>query len=327
MRSPTLLAAALLSLLACGAYAQATDSAELHRLITDKQFSQALQKITAGLALKGPAAQTVDRYELLMLKGECHLQTKAASTAIDAFTAAAKEAANDHDKSLAQAHIILLKASRAFAYTPKLSADKTRLAPIDILDPASRRRAFLAMFLDELSANDAKLKSAKSAKTLPPIAAAFKPLDEMEALELASKEPTAELEKVKSIRHDLAESAQKLIADALRTMSKRVGIIDKEANTFVEFYQDVPNPYAGVLQFRKQKAYRKKGLTDAQSKDLQATTATCDKLNLALTELATGLKVEEKTFDPFAEEAAHLRKEVDRILDTDYQKVYDRIPR
>jgi hypothetical protein len=305
-------------------------SDELHQLVANKRYPEALQRITAGLALKGPAAKSVDRCDLFMLKGECHLQMRATSMAIDAFNNAAREAellSDDHRHSIAAAHAALLKASKAFAYTPKTAPDKTRPVPIDILDQASRRQAFLAMLVDELAANDAKLKAAKAAKSLPPFAQVFKPLNEMEGLELAAKEGSTTAEKIGSLRKELAESAKKMLADALRNMSKRIGDIDKEAGTFTVFYQDTTDPLSPVPRILREKVYRKKGLTDAATKELQETTQTCDKLGLALSELASGLKVDDNTFEPFSDEASRIRKEVERILDTDYLKIYRELPK
>lgn len=305
-------------------------SEEVHQLVADKRYPEALQRITAALALRGPAAKSVDRCDLFMLKAECHLQMRAVSMAIEAFNNAAREAellSDDRRQLIASADVALLKASKAFAYTPKAVPDKTRPKPIDILDPASRRQAFLAMLVDELSANESKLKAAKTAKSLPPIAALFNPLNEMEGLELAAKEGSTEAEKVGSLRKEVAESAKKMLADALRSMSNRIGDIDKEAGTFVEFYQDTTDPFSVVPQIRREKVYRKKGLTDAATKELQETTQTCDRLGLALSELATGLKVDEKTFEPFSDETGRIRKEVERILDTDYLKIYREIPK
>src|SRR5881394_4012322 len=85
---------------------------ELHRLVAEQQYAPALQKITAALALKGPAAKSVDRFQLFMLKGECLLQTKATRLALDAYAAAIKEAASDRDRSLAEAHETLVKESK-----------------------------------------------------------------------------------------------------------------------------------------------------------------------------------------------------------------------
>src|SRR5690242_3896880 len=98
---------------------QSANLEELQRLVSEQQYAPALQKITAALALKGPAAKSVDRYQLFMLKGECLLQTKATRLALDAYAAAIKEAASDRDRSLAEAHETLVKESKGFAYTPK----------------------------------------------------------------------------------------------------------------------------------------------------------------------------------------------------------------
>jgi hypothetical protein len=267
-----------------------------------------------------------------MLKGECHLQTKATRLALEAYAAAIKEAPSDRERALAAAQEMLIKSSKAFAYTPKTTAapapqpgtDKPRPAPIDILNPDSRKKAFAALLADELAANDAKFKSAKASKALPPIAQMFPTLAMMEGLELAASGGTGEAERVKALRADLTDAAKKTVAEALRAMSKRLGEIDKTANTFVEFYQESIDALARPVMT---KMYKKKGLTDAQSKELAETNATCDKLAPALAELGKALKADEKTFEPFSEEAARIRKEVDRVLDTDYLHVYRELPK
>jgi hypothetical protein len=271
----------------------------------------------------------VNRYELFMLKGECHLQLKVPRLAAEAYASAAKEAEKsgtpaeerEVERGVAAAHEMLVKASKAFAYTPRTASDKQKPVPIDILDLASRKRAFAAMLADEMAASDAKVVRAKAAKALPPIAELFKPLDTMEGLERAA---TGEAARVKALRAELTEAARRAVADALRGIDKSVGVIDKSAGTFVEFYQDSFDPLARPV---KVKAYRKRGLSDEQTRELQTANRTLDQIAPALTELARGLRVEARTFDPFAEDAARIRKEVDRILDTDYLRVYAEVPK
>jgi len=135
---------------------------------------------------------------------------------------------------------------------------------------------------------------------------------------------TGDAPKAKTLRSDLVEATRRAVADALRAMDKSVGVIDKSANTFVEFYQDTFDPLARPV---KVKAYKKRGLTDEQSKELHDATATCDKIAPALTELAKGLRAEPKTFDALEDEVGRIRKEVDRILDTDYLRVYPNLPK
>lgn len=307
-----------------------TAPSDIHQLVAERHYPAAMLKITAALALKGSAAKTVDRADLFMMKGECHLQMHALTLAIAAFDNAAKEAALNSDArlaSIAAAHAALLRASKAFAYTPRTAPDKSRPVPIDILDPARRRQAFLAMLVDQLAAAEPKLKAARTATRLPPIAACFKPLDEMEGLELAAKENSTQAEKVTALRKELTGSARKLLADSFRSMSQRIGDIDKEAGTYLEFYEDIPDPFGAPAAFRRRKAWKKKGLTDSDTQELEAATVTCDQVGAALTELTTGLKQEEKTFDPAETEAGRIRKEVERILDTDYLKIYRTPPK
>jgi hypothetical protein len=221
-----------------------------------------------------------------------------------------------------------VKESKGFAYTPKAlatGAEKTRPAPIDILNIDSRRKAFAALLADELTANDAKIKAAKTGKALPPLAQLFAPLAKMEGFELASTAGGAgEAVKVKAVRAELTDAAKKIVAEALRQMSKRLSEIDKSANTFVEFYQEGIDALARPVMT---KMYKKKGLSDDQNKELSETNATCDKLVPALAELAKGLGADDKAFQPFDDEAARIRKEVDRVLDTDYLRVYRELPK
>jgi hypothetical protein len=300
---------------------------DIRQLVAERQYPQAMQRITAALALKGAAGKAVDRYALFMLKGECHLQTKMIPQANDAYANAAKEpAATDAERAVAVAYGALLKATKAYAYTPRrVTATEGHASPIDILDKENRRRAFLAMLADEQAANEAKFKAAKAAKSLPPIAETFKPLAAMEGYERAA---TDDVVKVKELRGELLAKSKKILADALRDMSKRVGDVGKEANTFYETVQEVygraPN---GFPTTRKERVFKKKGLTEANTDLLKEATTTCDKLTLALGEVAKGLGVEETELDPFGDEARRVRKEVDKILDTDYLKTYRELPK
>src|SRR5207237_1398238 len=164
-----------------------------------------------------------------------------------------------------------------------------------------------------------------SAKTLGPITELATPLTAMEGVELAA---TADAEKVTAIRAELALRAKRVLADTLRDLTKQVTQIDKEANTFVETYQDVfDTTPLGNAKIRKERVYKKRGLTDPQTTTLQATNATCRQIDEGVAPMAAGLSVEEKEFEPFAEDANRLRKEVARVLDIDYQRVYREIPK
>jgi hypothetical protein len=177
------------------------------------------------------------------------------------------------------------------------------------------------MLADELATNDTTIRNAQTSGALPPMAQLFTPLATMEGLELAA---TGDDKQVKALRTELTDAAKKAVAAALRAMSNRVGQIDKSANAFVETYQEGVDALGRPAMV---KMYKKKGLTDPETRALSDTTATCDKISPALTELAKGLQAEDKTFDPFAEEASRIRREVERILDTDYLQTYRQLPK
>jgi hypothetical protein len=336
MMRTVLLAAAAVAVIgawAFGAAAQAPSSEEIHRLMGEKNYAQALQKITAGLALRGGAARAVNRYELLMLKGECHLQLKASSYAVDAFAAAAKDpSASAPERAVAAGYETLVRQAKGFAYTPRVAAGaaggagKARPAPIDILDPESRRRAFEALLADELAANEPKVAAAKASASLDPIAALFKPLWTMEGLERASTKDGG-APRVTALAGELTDRAKRILADALRGVAKRVGEIDKEANTFVETYQDVQDPFAVFPKPVRERVYKRKGLTDGQVNELRQAIGTCDRIPRALPALAEGLHAPGQAFEPFADEAARIRKDADRLLATDFMRVYKEIPK
>lgn len=330
MRRVTILALTILLLLPRPAPADISSPQEIRQLVDERTYAQALQKIAAALNLKGPAAKLVDRYDLWMLKAECHLQTKALPLAREAYASAAKEATTDTARAVAEAHVALLKAAKNFAYTPRTApnAEKGRPSPIDLLDRESRRRAFAALFDDEQAAAADALKAARAAKALPPLAAAFKPLATLTGIELAAAGADGQTPKSSSLRTELTEKAKKVLADNLRDLAKRVGEISKDANTFVETIQDVYDVTPlGQTTIRKQRVWKKRGLTEPQTTALQDATKTCDQLVPGLPELARGLGVDEATFDPMSEEAARIRKDVDRVLDTDYMKTYRELPK
>jgi hypothetical protein len=308
--------------------AQAPSSEEIHRLMGEKNYAQALQKITAGLALRGEAARAVNRYELLMLKGECHLRLKAGSYAAEAFAAAAKDPqASPPERAVAAGHEMLVRQAKGFAYTPRTpGADKSRPAPIDILDPESRRRAFEALLADELAANESKVAAAKASRSLDPIVALFKPLAMMEGLERASTKD-GDAPRVKALQAELTDRAKRDLADALRAVARRVGEIDKEASTFVEGFQDSQDPLTPYARPVRERVYKRKGLSDAQVNELRQANATCDRVPRVLPLLAEGLHAPDGAFDSFGDEAARIRRDVDRLLGEDFMRIYKEIPK
>src|SRR5688572_22292419 len=150
---------------------------EIHELFDDGKYPEVLKKLSRVLALKGNAAKAYDRYDLLMLKGEAHLQTRAGSAAMAAFKQAAEEAPDPQAASVARATERLVRRSKNLAYEPAVrdpdNPSRGAGEPIDIRDARRRRDALAALFADEMAAAAPRFKAARSSRTLPPIAEAI----------------------------------------------------------------------------------------------------------------------------------------------------------
>ncbi len=312
--------------------ARAADTAvdAVRVLVKDGQYPAALQRIAATLSLTGPAAAGVNKYELYMLKAECHLHTKQATLASDAYDKAATATKSEDPRSIALAHALLVKRSQEMAYKPKPApAAKPGGAvkaadPIDIVDAEMRKRAFAALFKDEMAANDAKFKAAEKAKALPPILEALKTLSTLQGIELSA---TGDAPKSKEMLKTLAEHTRQLLSTSLADISKRVSAIDRQATAWVEFTYEATVPYKNTAKVQRTKAWKRKGLTDSELSELKGDGATCDKIPAAVAMIAESLKTDAKEFAQFDTEAARIKKEIGRLLDIDYQQVSHTAPK
>ena len=68
---------------------------DIKKSMEEKNYREALQKLSRALSLKGPSAGQYDKHELLVLKAESQLNLKDVSGSAASFAAAAKEAKDD----------------------------------------------------------------------------------------------------------------------------------------------------------------------------------------------------------------------------------------
>jgi hypothetical protein len=143
-------------------------------------YRACLQKISQMLGGKLAPGGSKQRYDLLMLRGECQLNLKNRDLAVDAFEAASRVTFAKEDitpTANAKAIALLIERSPELRYKPKGKPDGDG---IDIVTPNSRKTAMTAL-LDELlpaaqSAADAAGKATDVAvmhEALEPIADAF----------------------------------------------------------------------------------------------------------------------------------------------------------
>jgi len=242
--------------------------AQMQQDMDSKNYPAALQQ--AARLLAEPTVH--NRYDVLLLKAQCHLYMKAAVLAGDAFTAAASATKTALPAAVATASHELVVNSTPLGYTPKFTrttpppAKTTTTAPasnaggknakgsgkkgsataggpdpfaikfspvdstvkpIDIVDPASRKTALVALYADELQAALPSLKAANSAKPLPAMLEALAKLAPLRPLELAAT--GADTENVAMVTALMTHAHQEM-SQALDSATKQEKQISTRAN-------------------------------------------------------------------------------------------------
>src|SRR4051812_40079846 len=154
---------------------------QLKALLAQQKYQDVIRGVARNLALKGPAAQSVDRYAMLMLRGEAYLRTRAVPPAVEAFAAAEKETTDASKRDLARANQILLKKSKPQGYLPRPSPT-SKPAAIPIAEEADRKAAWAALLNDELTAAAPKVKAATAGNSLNPIIDVARTLGDLHAV-------------------------------------------------------------------------------------------------------------------------------------------------
>jgi hypothetical protein len=201
---------------------------QLKQLFDSGKYAELLPKLNKALAAKGPAAAQYQKYDLWNMKGESLLRMHSSSPAAQAFTEAAATADKPEDAAIATATAALIKQSSGLKYMPQARADKStsRPAPIDIVDPESRKAAFAAFSADLLAKAKPRVDAAAHAQTLPQVIHAVQGLGDLRPVEVAA---TGSDTQSKQMLGDLATKASQLINGSLDQMSARVTAIGEQA--------------------------------------------------------------------------------------------------
>src|SRR5277367_6817784 len=88
----------------------------IDQLLQTHQYGAALKLTNKMLALRDPASQGFDPYQLWMLKGEAYIGTKSLEPAIAAFKSAAKATSDPHELAVAGCTVLLLQNSNPNTY-------------------------------------------------------------------------------------------------------------------------------------------------------------------------------------------------------------------
>jgi hypothetical protein len=285
---------------------------ELQSLFVEARYPDLLKSINRVLALKGKAADPYDRYEVLALKAETHLRMKAIAAAILTFTQMAEETKDPQQQAVAKASVVLLKKSRNLAYTPT-SGGRGKSAPIDLVDPASRRKALRQLLADELAVATPKVEKALDGRSLAAVAEALRSLQGIDVLERAAEGDDQES---KQISQELRDRGNAVMAKALQQMSKAVEEISKSANEMQEIHMVQPLVGGGSTDMVR---YRKRGLSRDDVTNLKAVIATCEEIAPNATGLARATGGKEKDIENLVDAADDLARRADKVLKAEYR--------
>lgn len=322
--------AVVLALSAAPAPAQPADPLPTHADIRQSfdagDYPRALQKLTRVLTLRGKAAEPYDRHALLVLQGETHLRMRAGTLAGKAFAEAAKEA-KDGPAAAADvaAELLVKRSSVGLAYQPKAKdpADKTKALPaIDIVDPASRKRAVAALFADEWAATEPRVRAAKQARTLPPILEALPTIRTLRWLELAA---VGGDNKTRELIGPLPDTAKKLLDASVKEMDESADAIRVMAMDVTTARVPVNDRQTGKV-IRIDTKYRYRGPTPRQFATLKEALSTCGKIYKSCDELGGTLGSTGKEFEGTKSAAETLGTKVKAMLDTNWETRFDAPP-
>lgn len=288
---------------------------ELQANLDAGKYQDVLRQVQQLLSSRTLPAGQYDKARLLELRGEAQLQLKQTAPAAQSFADAAEatddEKAQGQDKAMAQ----LLKRSPGGNYTPKFPVDGstprsgTRQAPISVLDAATRKEAFKAMFNDELKPLTPKLEAASRGNNLPQLLTSMKQVGDLRALEVAGTDKDTQ---TAALLDTLGTKASDMMTSAMDTMSQTVKEISAKAN---KTSTDMVTGPTGIQQQISTRA----GINSNEAKELQDIVATVQQIVdvcKALPEM-TG-RGASSPLKPVGTKAEQLLVQAQQVLDADY---------
>ncbi len=308
--------------------------------VQDKNYSRGLQD--AARLLADQSVQ--NRYDVLMLKAQCHLNLKMPDLARDAFSAAAKSTKVSKEMALATANQYVVGHAMQLAYTPKYTRltppnlaanvdnpDDTKAnkpqknapndsatdpyaikfapagitaKPIDIIEPDSRQTALQALYIDELARVLPGLKAAKNDQGIPAMLDAVSKITTLQQLELAATNADAE---TSAMLNTLITHAGKVMTTALESQTKLETQIKIQANQM----NTGTNIYGGRIR-------NKRGLSSDDSTALKNMITLCNDIVQACKAFDTAAGGENGVMSKVTTQADELAKRATKTLNARY---------
>jgi hypothetical protein len=167
----------------------------------------------------------VERFELLMMKGECQLQLTDRLGASSSFKAAAKVAGNLGEFAAARATALIIDRSPMGKFNPPFGSGEK---PIDIVPADSRKKAMASLQREIWSRSQPAIDAALRANTFPPIEAAGTPMIDAYLLEVAV---TGGAQETGKTMRDLGAHAFRLMQADVKRAAWRVEQFNLLANS------------------------------------------------------------------------------------------------
>jgi hypothetical protein len=293
-------------------------SADVLTMITDiqanletKQYPEAVKIASKVLALKGPAAAGVDRFEIMMQKGYAQAGMKSMSSAGITFKLAMKETKDPHQIALAKWTADLFKTAGSTTYTPKaLTTGGQKRGPFDLLDADQRKDAFGAFLEDNLSILEPKVKEATISQKLVDI---FPVLQQIIDLDQLDQIANSSDDKTSTLASGLLDHARNLLTNALKSDWSRVNDIDTHANIVTT----IPTQVVINNSLVTQTTSRKNGLSDSNRSELQNFISVCQKIHDAA-EAFLPLAKTDKDWSTIISDADRVAARASDVLNADY---------
>jgi hypothetical protein len=277
------------------------------KLIDDGKAAEALKQVNRLLAMRGKAAEGLDRHAVLLLKAEAHLRLKAAEAAAVAFRQAAGETEDAEQQAIARASEQLIRRSKNLAYTPKKVARGDKAEPIDVVNLESRRKALGAMFVDEIAPLLPKVEAAKEAKTVAPMVKAVAAVKELDYLELAAN---GSADQINGIVEDVKGRGKKMLTAVVEKSTKWVDRITELSNDTTRVKRVMPTGRG----YRTALVEVRRGVSREDIVALKEIAAACDEVMVQAKALTEATGADEAELEELVESADDLRTHVRRML-------------
>ncbi|HUO06948.1 MAG TPA: hypothetical protein VM008_01335 [Phycisphaerae bacterium] len=309
--------------------ARAVEPAELptpsaiQKTIEGGKYHDALKDVTRLLAITGPSAAAYDRYDLQMFRAECQLQLHQQAQAIEALTAAQKEAFAQDKPERAFAPVALaylVQHSSVYRYIPKAAGNHE---PIPWLDRSRRAEAYRALLMDELPVVEKQSQGLAHVTAFPPLLQFAKTVGAMHALEqmcaAANEQPG---EATKPLVTAVGNKAAQLIGAAMAEPSVKVTNISDTANQLAQVNIPQHDPNTGRSWVIQQT--QRRGLTGEDTQYLKGAGTLCEKLVAAAKDISQALIADLDSLKTASTNAATLKLRVVDVLTDDYTQTTDR---